>query len=650
MKQLLTFFLLFLFSFHTSLAQNQKEIDSLEKVLSSYNQNDTIKVDLLNHLGFLHRKGELDKGKEYLNNAVTLSKELNYKEGLSGAYNRLGILYKTKGLLDEATTYYKKSIEIAEEIGDKGLIADVTNNLGNIYRLNGKPLKATEAFISALKLRETTNDTNGAAAAYSNLSYIYSDQKNYLLAKENCQKAIDLYTIVADSFELGRSYGYMGFINYFDNSFDSAIHYCSIGLSIFKSLGDKSESSSLLNNMGNILTESGSALKSIPYHKDALAIQRDIKDSIGIYTSNLSLAQSYLYLNQLNQAEKYALSALGILKSIGGSRPMYRDGYLLLSQIYKAQNNYKDAYQYLELNKRYENSIVNESNSRTITEMQEKYESDKKNILLEKKSLEINNANYKIKQKNILTTGLIALIVVILLLTYLLYNRYKLRKDKEFQEEIIRQQQLRSKAIIDAEEKERVRIAKDLHDGIGQQLSATKLMVNALDKDDTLSSQEDKVHILLQTLDNSIKEVRTVSHNMMPNALFKLGLSSAIKEFINQISATGLLKVELHIIDLKTDLDKTTEIILYRVIQELVNNIIKHAKANTLSVQIIEHDNESLNIIIEDDGVGFDVKEAKAKSGIGLKNIISRIEYLNGIVDFDSTLGRGTTVIIDLPI
>jgi signal transduction histidine kinase len=136
---------------------------------------------------------------------------------------------------------------------------------------------------------------------------------------------------------------------------------------------------------------------------------------------------------------------------------------------------------------------------------------------------------------------------------------------------------------------------------------------------------------------------------MMPNTLIKLGLASAIREFITKIGNLPDLRVDLEIVGLDKRLDENAETSLYRAIQEIINNIIKHAKANKISIQLVRHENE-LSVIIEDNGKGFDTSRLNNFEGIGLKNIISRIEFINGKVHFDSTPGHGTTVVMNVPL
>jgi signal transduction histidine kinase len=382
----------------------------------------------------------------------------------------------------------------------------------------------------------------------------------------------------------------------------------------------------------------------IPYQVEALKIQTLIADTIGMFTSEISLCQAYGFDKRYELAVQYGKQALDLLNKAGGEVKMYMDAYEVLGEVYRKKQDYKKAIETYTLYNRFKDSLIKEENSRTTSDMLAKYESDKKD-------LELKNAAYKLQKKQIIIASLAMVIALLIVSAYLLYNRYKLRKQKELDEELIRQQEIRNKAIIDAEERERVRIAKDLHDGVGQQLAAVRLSMNAMEEELSANTEQlERVKALEHMVDETLKEVRAVSHNMMPNALIRKGLAAAVREFIDNIAATGLLKVDLQIVGLSERLDSTMETVLYRVLQEMVSNIIKHAQASKVSIQLIKHDDGYLNFVIEDNGKGFDSREANNFSGIGLKNIMSRVQYLNGTVDFDSAPGRGTTIIIEVPL
>ena len=207
-------------------------------------------------------------------------------------------------------------------------------------------------------------------------------------------------------------------------------------------------------------------------------------------------------------------------------------------------------------------------------------------------------------------------------------------------------QQQRTQAVLEAEERERIRIARDLHDGIGQTLAAARMTLGNFMSQKRIESPE--IHSSLDLLEDSIKEIREISHNMMPSSLTKFGLSSALKQFTNKVNAAGKLEIELQIVGFKERFDEKIELMLYRIIQEIISNIIRHAEAKRVNIELVRHDDE-LILIIEDDGRGFDTANTE-NHGIGLKNIATRVEYLNGNVNFDSSIGRGTSVVIEIPL
>ena len=200
-----------------------------------------------------------------------------------------------------------------------------------------------------------------------------------------------------------------------------------------------------------------------------------------------------------------------------------------------------------------------------------------------------------------------------------------------------------------AEENERKRIASDLHDGVGQTMSAARMNLSALSHSINLETDEqknnfDKIKLLI---DESCNEVRTVSHNMMPGSLAKKGLAQAVKEFTDKINQQ-VLQINFHSDGFDKSTDVNNETVLYRIIQECVNNVLKHAQAKTLDISLIK-DKDGISISIEDNGKGFNINLMNANEGIGLKNIKARVAFLKGIVEWQSSPGRGTLVAIHVP-
>ncbi len=241
----------------------------------------------------------------------------------------------------------------------------------------------------------------------------------------------------------------------------------------------------------------------------------------------------------------------------------------------------------------------------------------------------------------------LAFLIEIIALSGLLAYRVKLIQDKSkrllIEKNYIQQQ--RTQAVLEAEERERIRIARDLHDGIGQTLAAARMTLGNYMSKKKIDAVE--MQTSLDLLEDSIKEVREISHNMMPSSLTKFGLVTALKQFTNKINSLDKLQIDLQVVGIKERFDEKIEMMLYRIVQEIISNIIRHAEARKVNIELVKHDSE-LILIVEDDGVGFDINNEN--SGIGLKNIATRVEYLNGSVNFDSAIGYGTSVIVEIPL
>jgi two-component system, NarL family, sensor kinase len=242
------------------------------------------------------------------------------------------------------------------------------------------------------------------------------------------------------------------------------------------------------------------------------------------------------------------------------------------------------------------------------------------------------------------------LIILFLALFFLWYNKYQLREHTGYRSEISRQQMEVFTASVTTQDKERKRIAEDLHDGLGSILSTVKLTLERMDEEQLCLTpgQLNKYNSTLDLLNDAITEVRNISHNLMPASLSKLGLAPALKNLFDNITAHSKLKIHFSTHELNERLHESAEISIYRIILELMNNVVRHSKASEVSIQLIQYP-DYINITIEDNGEGFDVKKARMKEGIGLSNISSRVEFLNGKLDFDSGQ-NGTTVVIEIPL
>ena len=253
------------------------------------------------------------------------------------------------------------------------------------------------------------------------------------------------------------------------------------------------------------------------------------------------------------------------------------------------------------------------------------------------------------KKNNTIIIGTISS-ALLLLIGYGLFRKKQLEQKAILAAEQAKQRETITKAVIDAEENERKRIGSDLHDGVGQLFSAVKMNLSGLFDRINFENNNEKflAEKTLALVDESCKEVRIISHKMMPNTLLKSGIASDIKSFIEKLDEQNL-KVNFSAKGFSDQLEHNEEVILYKVIQELVSNIIKHAKASELTIAI-ENDKKFIRALIKDNGVGFNAAEIDGFTGIGLKNINTRIQYLKGAVHFDTAPNKGTAVNIMVPL
>lgn len=517
-----------------------------------------------------------------------------------------------QGEFSAALNEYLKTAHLYEKEGDKKGLSGAYIWIGNVYN-NGllKHKEALEYYLRAMEIQVSLNDEAYLSFTYNNIGNAYYHLKEY-------EKAID----------------------FFNRS-----------ILIKNKLGNRKGLASSYNNIANVFFDRGQYERSLDYYERSLEIRKEFDDPNGIATSFINIGNVYIKMKRPERAITYHLQALEKSRTVGYKEGV-KEALTSLAADHELKGDFKNSLDYFKKASAAQDSLLNQQYLEQIATSQVKYDTERKEN--ENKLLQKDNQikETQLAKNRLLQIFLLIGIVLLVVVFILLFNRNKLRQKQALDAEIIRQQDLRSKAVIEAEEKERVRIARELHDGVGQQLSAAKLNVAGLQSILKNTGAEEGMLLknALDLLDESVKEVRTVSHSMMPNALIKSGLVSAIREFIHKISSAGDLKVNLEIVGLTSRLDNTVETVLFRVLQEVVNNIIKHAKASEVSIQLVRHDNE-LSLLVEDNGKGFDV-ESKLKDGggIGLKNIQSRIAFLNGQVFFDSYPGKGTTVNIEVPL
>jgi two-component system NarL family sensor kinase len=528
--------------------------------------------------------------------------------------------------------------------------ASIHHKLSSAYVMMMKLEDGLKHCLEALKYFEQIRDTANTANMLVNIANVYQQQNNFKQAELHLKQAEAKAKLISRKTALGNVYNTMGILYAEHGQLDSAEKFFLRSITIRENLNDQTSIAWNYNNLGGLYVMMNRGKEAIVYLEKALKKFEEAGNYDGQTSIANNLGELYMKLNDPKKALEYysySRKLYALTKNPDNLENLYNN----LSVYYDIMGDLKTAFKYSDSLIVLKDSLYGQRLDKSMAEMQVKFDVEKKDLELAKNKAEIKAKEEQAFIKNIIIISIIALSVLLFIVGILFFRKKQLEQKARLDAEIAEQKEIRTKAILEAEEKERRRIAQDLHDGVGQLLSAAKLNLSNLDSKISVETEEQKLAMqnAISLVDDSVKEVRAVSHNMMPNTLIKLGLASAVREFITKLGNAPTLKVDLEIVGLDTRLDNQVETVLYRVIQEIVNNIIKHAKASQISMQLIRHETE-LSVMIEDNGVGFDTTKLDNFEGIGLKGIQTRIEFLGGSVHFDSAIGRGTTVIIDVPL
>jgi signal transduction histidine kinase len=540
----------------------------------------------------------------------------------------------------QAIAIGRKGISWAIDKDEKRLAADLLSKIGRAYFVLGDYPLALDCHQKAAKVYLEIGERKEMGMERCNMGLVLKRIKEPEKAEDEFRQALEIFRQLKDSASLATIYNHMGNL-YEDqkNDLETALWCYNKSLSYSRPAGDIASVAYSLDFISGIYSKQGKYDEALRLLNEELAIRRSKMDDLFGEAINLNnIGEVYKMQDNITEAEKYFLQALDIAKGVG-YKELIAHIYTMLAETSSARKDFAKAYGYMELRSTMRDSLISEKKNYQIAEIREKYESEKKEqqIVTLEKETELSNQ----RAVNLRNYFISAVLVLVLggVIGWLYYNQQQQRK---LSRERIAQEQLRTRAIIEAEEKERIRIARELHDGVGQLLAAAKMNLSSE------NGMENKRENVIRLVDDAIGEVRSVSHSMMPDVLMKHGLAKAIRDLVEKTSGS-VTEISLQLNGWEKRWDAASESILYRVVQELIGNALKHAGATKINIDLNKFDDE-INLIVEDNGKGFDPAELGERAGIGLKNMQSRIAFLGGHIIIDSTPGRGTTVIIAVPL
>ncbi|WP_348747132.1 ATP-binding protein [Tenacibaculum sp. 190524A02b] len=565
-------------------------------------KSDTAKLKVLLEISEFHTYRETEKSLKTLNQALELFNVIKEKKDssyLGDIYRISGIANRRLGNIEKALVFNQKAYEIYDKLKDSLYMAHVNHNIAVMYR-NFKEYKKS----------------------------IFYGKKSITINKK-----------IERNIGLGYNHNNIALSFLGLKKIDSTLYYLKKARSYFL-MSNYKEGLNRVNMVhADILIREGKYTKGLTYYLESLKYRESQNYKQEITSLSVKLSRVYLKLKQYKTAEKYINKALNTahqesyLRYIGSA-------YKVKAEILEVTNRYKKAYESITLYHKYKDSIINIDNVKKIQKIELTHgfrkEKIKDSIQLVKErevaetKVELLKAENKINKQRVVFGGL-GLIIIFSLAYLIRYRKFTLEKQKL--------QAQFSKELINSQEEERSRLASELHDSVGQ-----KLML--LSKQ-TKNQKEENLGSLA---DSTLEEIRSISRGLYPATFERIGITASIQSMINEVDANTNLFFTTEIDNIDKLLPKENALHLYRIIQEILSNIIKHSNAKSVSISISKKENR-IETIIEDNGEGFELSEKlNSNTSLGMKTLFERSRIIKSKLFFNNRANKGTVMQLVTPI
>ena len=625
-------------------AQNPVIVDSLSREIKNA-KHDSVKVRLLNELSahylFTNTTGARNPAIESLD----LSEKTGNSKGKMDALSRLGVMHFRLANYDSSIIFYQKGLRHAESVNDTTYILKYRGNIALSLSGEGKYQEALKEYFSIINLQKKFSPAT-VSKNILDMASIYYHLKDYKNAYKWALESKELAEKYNDQKTLANAYGSLGVFFKELGKTEEALTCHKVSYKMKKEQGDISGQINSLINIGTILQEKEDYPGSLKITDTVILLAKETGAVNQQANALINRGVIFTYMEQYEKANESFKEALSQYRELGSLNGVMLTTEKLGSNAIR-RRNFEEAAMFLQESLTLKDSLYGINMADAIAEMRTKFDTEKK----EQENLQLLKDN---ELKNFMLAAevqhrrnqfylFIAAGVVVLLLFLLIFIRFRNKKKSELE----KQRSMGLKAVIEAEEKERIRIARELHDGLGQMLSTARVNIAALEGE-VNPDDEKLVTNSLTVIDDSIKEVRNISHKMMPVALIEFGLIKAVDVLVMRINEARAMTIQFHHNGIDR-LEQSVEISIYRIIQEVLNNIIKHSDAKNIMIDLHKSGTKIL-LKINDDGKGFNTGDIGKSKGIGWNNIYSRLSVINGNMDVQSDPGRGTVINIDFTI
>lgn len=658
-------FFLGLFFFWTcpKLSAQNKYVDSLKEALDRKDLPDLERVNTMILIGENLSRVDREEAIHYYTEAFGFadSKRNNFHKGR--ALSGIGNAYYYSSFYDSAFYFYKRADSLfAMDSSNISRASAATNkaSIGNIQVMKNDYESAVNSYLNAIRVMEGTDADNKwlvMGILYGDIANVYHDMGQY-------EKALDydLKALFAQRRQKDNLLNTAFFEIYVAGDYADVGEMAETKLYLEKvsplaaQIGSADVFYYLYSRWGDYYKRMGNMGKAISFYRRALTYSGEKGNKFQEMNIYMEIGISFQRLKQYNKSLESLRKSMTIAHDLRSGK-ITTKLYGLIAEVESHLNMNADAVKDYQRYIHFNDSINKLDIQNQVNNLEIRYQTRKRedSILVLEKNGELQS--FTLRKNKTVTTFLIVGCGLLLLVGGLGYNNFKrknelLRQSEELNRqriaELERERQIIAmQAVLKGQEDERGRLARDLHDGVGGLLSGIKLSLTAM-KGNVFLSEKNALAVknVINQLDQSIAELRRVSHNMMPEALIKYGLKEALENYCESLNLSSSLSVQLQTYGMDRRMDQNMEIVLYRIVQELLNNVIKHAEAKHVLVQMIR-ELDRVSLTVEDDGRGFDPEALESSGGAGLSNVQARVDYINGTLDIRSVPGEGTSVNIE---
>ena len=534
------------------------------------------------------------------------------RERQATCYRNMALLESLQNNYNQALELYEQAVKIEKAEGLNRFLQISYMGMGTVFFYQGDYPQALECYFKGLSIVERLGAVVSLPSFLINIGNIYGEEENYEKSLAFYHRALRLFTEFQNTNGCATTLINIGDTYLDQEDYEKALVNFEEALLFANKYNSKRDIAPALLGKASSYKGMNQIMKAMDYYMQSADLCQETGDRLLESEIFIAVAEMNFETDQPLRAKEYAERALELSTELGSENSI-KKSLEILYKIHKALHDFDEALRYFELFTQKKEALFNMQKSKEMLQMENSYEFERKEqaiALLEKDKI------------------------------------IQAQKITELEQS---QQITQMNLMIDAQEKERKRIASELHDGLGVLLSTVKFGFSGVEEYFTEEgSAKKRFHDAMILLDDCCREVRNVSHNLMPKAILDCDFKEVLHAYLSDINRMHSFRVNLHVEDV-SELEEKLKVNIFRIIQESINNIIKYANASEVNVQLIQHDTD-LVVIIEDNGNGFDLEEAHQKDGIGLKNLASRVNFMKGAYQIDTAPNMGTIITMEIPV